>query len=124
MANNILLISGESGFMMQAIIRNLGDSNIHAELMGPSADKLDNAMSGLDNDIRMILMYAGEFINDSEDLFSIIRGLCEERGVLFSVIGYRRDLMNLSNRPTKVFVWSMSMGRSHWMKRFPTDTTS
>ena len=91
MANNILLISGESGFMMLAIIRNLGDSNIYAELMEPSAEKLDQAMSGLDNDIHMILMYAGEYINDSEELFGIIKGLCEEQDVLFSVIGYRRD---------------------------------
>ena len=91
MANNIVLISGESGFMMQAIIRNLGDSNIHAELIEPSADKLDEAVSGLDNDIRMILMYAGEFINDSEELFTMIKSLCEEQGILFSIIGYNRD---------------------------------
>ena len=91
MANNIVLISGESGFMIKAIIRNLGDNNICAELIGPSVTKLNSALSSPDNKIEMILMYAGDYISASEELLSVIKGLCEDQGMILNVIGHTED---------------------------------
>lgn len=91
MANDILLMSGESGFMMKSIMRNLTDNGFDAELIDPSMTALASRMTSDEGSAFMILMYAGDFLNNSKELLSFIKDLCEQQGKMFCVIGYRRD---------------------------------
>ena len=95
MANDILLISGESGFMMKSMVRNLTDNGFDVELIAPSMTTLASKVATDEGSAFMILMYAGDYLNTSRELLSFIKDLCEQQGKMFCVIGYQGDFIKI-----------------------------
>ena len=91
MANDIILISEEEGFMMRSVVKNLHDNSIYAEIVEPYTRNLASKMFVDGCEAYMILLYAGDYIEKAEDLLLMIKELCESHDRMFCVIGYKDE---------------------------------
>ena len=91
MANDIILVSEEAGFMMMSVVKNLYDNSIVAEIVEPYARNLASKMFVDGCQAYMILLYAGDYLENAEDLLLMIKELCESHERMFGVIGYKDE---------------------------------
>ena len=94
MANDVLIISKETGFMIRSLVKNLNDNGFATEAIEPITSVLGSKMTGAAGDPFMLLLYAGDYISSAsvKSFLLMLKNLCEEKNKMLCVIGYCREI--------------------------------
>ena len=84
----ILIISQGSAFMVNSLETNIRKEGIIVSRCEPNVREVDENIYGKD----IILMFAGEYIQNSSGLLSYISSKCAEECVHFCVVGYPNEI--------------------------------
>lgn len=84
----ILIISQGSAFMVNSLENNIRKEGIHVSQCEANVREVDENIEGKD----IILMFAGEYIQNSSGLLSYIASKCAEECVHFCVVGYPNEI--------------------------------
>ncbi len=87
----LLLISQGSAFMVNSLETNIKKSGIYVTRCEPTIRDFDEHIAGM----RIVLIFAGEFIKVSEGLFSYITSKCKEDRIHICVVGYPNEISDM-----------------------------
>ncbi len=94
MEKNILLISGGGGFMIDALANNL--KKTAGFNITKAAPYVEEIKAGAE-EAEILLLYAGDYIQNSEDMLVFLKDLCDGSSKILCVIGYDRELAVIGN---------------------------
>ena len=92
--NNIpelLLISQGSAFMINSLETNIKKAGIYVTRCEPFVREFDECVAGKD----MVLLFAGEFIQDAAGFFSYMSSKCTEDNIHLCVVGYPNEIAEI-----------------------------
>ena len=92
MTNDVLIISDDMGFMMRSVLKNFNDNGFDAEIVEPSIPVLATKLASKGKKVYLIILYAGDYVEKTEELLVMIRDLCEVHGMMFCLIGYKDEI--------------------------------
>ncbi|MBQ9384697.1 MAG: response regulator [Ruminiclostridium sp.] len=92
--NNIpdmLIISQGSAFMVNSLENNLKKEGIYVTRCEPTVREVDAHIDGKD----IVLLFAGEFVNNSAGLLSYIASKCTDECNHFCIVGYPAEIAEI-----------------------------
>ena len=90
-APSLLLISQGSAFMVNSLENSIKKEGISVTRCAPNVREVDENIN--DNDI--ILLFAGDFIENTTGLISYIASKCSDECVQFCIVGYPNEIQNI-----------------------------
>ena len=90
MAKDILIISGQTGFMLNSLIKGLSGLGLEAEVIKPS--ELSGCTDIGGDKPSLFVVYGGEYLSADESFLPCLKELCERRKKTVCAAGSREEI--------------------------------
>ncbi|MBO6231926.1 MAG: response regulator [Ruminiclostridium sp.] len=114
--NNIpelLIISQGSAFMINSLENNMKKEGMYVSRCEPNVRDVDENINGKD----IIILFAGDYIQNSSGLLSYIASKCADECVHFCIVGYPNELQEIE-KTVNIALITAEFSRPFDMKEF------
>ncbi|MBO4725848.1 MAG: response regulator [Firmicutes bacterium] len=89
----ITIISKGAVFMTDALVKNLETAGFEAKVVAPTIE----AIGAERDDTSIYLLYAGDFVFESQDVFFYLKDTCIEDDRAVVLVGYKKEIDEIKN---------------------------